>query len=237
MRRWPRFDRAASVVPLVLLIGLSVAAVPYFAQQQGPVADYASMPALRRIFRDLEPLRDSAPVVYDMSNVRVFEPYSSAIMMRLQELGIEFRTTDEGMVRQLGDARRADGTERTRVFQLEGRSAIDYAGDACRIAIASALDPADEEQARRDADSIVAGVVDGSISVDVSAVPPELADAARAAAGGDAATARSMVLDGSLGAEALAGGTEDLPSELALVRQWVGTTLGVFAENAVTCPA
>ena len=46
-------------------------------------------------------------------------------MMRLQELGIEFRTTDEGMVRQLGDARRADGTEHTRVFQLEGRSAID----------------------------------------------------------------------------------------------------------------
>ena len=46
-----------------------------------------------------------------------------------------------------------------------------------------------------------------------------------------------MVLDGSLGAEALAGGTEDLPSQLALVRQWVGTTLGVFAENAVTCPA
>ena len=237
VRRWPRFDRAASVVPLVLLIGLSVAAVPYFAQQQGPVADYASMPALRRVFRDLEPLRDSAPVVYDMSNVRVFEPYSSAIMMRLQELGIEFRTTDEGMVRQLGDARRADGTERTRVFQLEGRSAIDYAGDACRIAIASALDPADEARARRDADTIVAGVVDGSISVDVSAVPPELADAARAAAGGDAATARSMVLDGSLGADALAGGTEDLPSELALVRQWVGTTLGVFAENAVTCPA
>ena len=127
-------------------------------------------------------------------------------MMRLQELGIEFRTTDEGMVRQLGDARRADGTERTRVFQLEGRSAIDYEGDACRIGIASALDPADEERARRDADTIVAGLVDGSISVDVSAVPPELADAARAAAGGDAATARSMVLDGSLGAEALAGG-------------------------------
>ena len=112
---------------------LSVAAVPYFAQQQGPVADYASMPALRRVFRDLEPLRASAPVVYDISNVRVFEPYSSAMMMRLQELGIEFRVTDEGMVRQLGDARRADGTERTRVFQLEAAAALDYSGPACRV--------------------------------------------------------------------------------------------------------
>ena len=58
VRRWPRFDRAASVVPLVLLIGLSVAAVPYFAQQQGPVADYASMPALApRLPRPRTPAR------------------------------------------------------------------------------------------------------------------------------------------------------------------------------------
>ena len=79
-------------------------------------------------------------------------------------------------------------------------------------------------------------VIDGSISVDVTAVPPELADPARAAAGGDEATARAMVLDGALDG-ALAGGNRELSSQLALVHQWVGTTVGVFAENAVTCPA
>ena len=102
---------AVSIVPVALAVVLSVAAVPYSAQPQGPVADYAAMPALRRVFRELEPLRAGEPVVYDVSNVRVFEPYSSAVMMRLQELGIEFRVTDEGMVRQLGESRRADGTE------------------------------------------------------------------------------------------------------------------------------
>jgi hypothetical protein len=232
--RWRRLARAAAVLPLALVVGLSVGAIPYLAQQQGPVVDYWSMPALRRIFRDLEPLRDSAPLVYDTSQVRVFEAYSSAIMMRLQELGIEFRTTDEAMVRQLGDRRRADGTERTRLFQLEGPWALGYAGDACLISIASALEPADEERARDAVDDIVAGIRSGAISVDVDAVAPERADDARAAAAGGI-EARWMVLDGSLGADALAGGPE-LAQQLALVREWVGTTIAVFAEDPVTCP-
>ena len=67
-------------------------------------------------------------MVYDVSNLRVFEPYSSTMMMRMQELGIEFRVTDEGLVRQLGPSRRADGTETTRVFQLQGVEALDYSG-------------------------------------------------------------------------------------------------------------
>lgn len=235
VHRWRQLTPVAVGAPLVALVVLSGATVPYFAQQQGPVADYGSMPALRRIFRDLEPLRSSAPIVYDTSQVRVFEAYSSAIMMRLQELGIEFRTTDEGMVRQLGNSRRADGTERTRLFQLERQFAIDYDGDACLISIASALDPADEAQARRDVDAITAGIVDGSITVDVVATSPEAAERARAAAAGDAATARAMVLDGSLGAAALSGGV-DLDRRLAHVGGWVGTTVGVFADDPLTCP-
>jgi hypothetical protein len=235
VRRWPRIAPAGVVMPVVALVVTAGATVPYFAQPQGPVADYWSMPALRRIFRELEPLRESAPVVYDTSQVRVFEAYSSAIMMRLQELGIEFRTTDEGMVRQLGDSRRADGTERTRLFQLEGPFAIDYDGDACLVAIASALDPADEQGAREDLDAVTAGIVEGSITVDVDAVAPELAERARAAAAGDAATARAMVLDGSLAADALSG-EGDIEPQLARLRQWVGTTVGVFADDPVTCP-
>jgi hypothetical protein len=235
VHRVRRLERAAAVAPLVLVVGLSVAAVPFHAQQQGPVSDYWSMPAMRRLFRELEPLRDSAPVVYDISSVRVFEPYSSAIMMRLQELGIEFRTTDEGMVRQLGDARRADGTERTRLFQLEGRFAIDYLGDACRIAIASSLDPAEEVAASREADAIVAGIVDGSIRIDVDAVPPSATEAARAAAGGDPAAARALVLDRTIGADVLSGDA-DLASRVALVQEWAATTIALYADDPVTCP-
>jgi hypothetical protein len=233
--RWRQVGRFATIVPVVLVVASSLAAVPYLAQQQGPVADYASMPALRRLFRQLEPLGASAPVVYDTSQVRVFEPYSAAIMMRLQELGIEFRTTDEGMVRQLGDGRRADGSERTRVFQLEGRDAIDYDGDACLVAIASALDPTEETAASQDTDAIVAGIVDGSISIDVAAVGAESADAAQAAAAGDADAARALLLDRRLGAGALTGGA-DLDEQVALVHQWSGSTIALFADDPVSCP-
>ena len=156
--RWRRAGTAVSIVPVALAVVLSVAAVPYSAQPQGPVADYAAMPVLRRVFRELEPLRAGEPVVYDVSNVRVFEPYSSAVMMRLQELGIEFRVTDEGMVRQLGESRRADGTEATRVFQLEHAAALDYSGPACRVAIASALDPAEEAEAAAHLDALAAAL-------------------------------------------------------------------------------
>ncbi|CAN0338975.1 unnamed protein product, partial [Phaeothamnion confervicola] len=117
-----------SAVVLTAFAALTVANLPYLAQPQGPVTDYAAMPALTRIFRQLEPLHDSAPVFFDTSNVRVYEPYSSAVMMRLQELDIEFRVKDEGMVRQLGDSRRASGNERTRIFQLEGVAALTYDG-------------------------------------------------------------------------------------------------------------
>jgi hypothetical protein len=82
--RWLRgaSGRVSSALVGGLTLIVAVAAIPYVAQPQGPVADYAAMPALRRIFRDLDTLRASAPVVYDTSNVRVFEPYSSAVMMR-----------------------------------------------------------------------------------------------------------------------------------------------------------
>ena len=159
-RRWPRDgsagrgERLSSAIAVALTVILAIAAVPFLAQAQGPVADYAAMPALRRVFRDLDTLRSSAPVVYDTSTVRVFEPYSSAVMMRLQELGIEFRVTDDGMVRQLGERRRADGSETTTVFQLEGAAALLYDGPACRIAIASALDPDSERAAAATVDEL-----------------------------------------------------------------------------------
>ena len=69
--RWRGAVAAVSIVPIALATVLSVAAVPYHAQPQGPVADYAAMPALRRVFRELEPLRAGEPVVYDITSVRV----------------------------------------------------------------------------------------------------------------------------------------------------------------------
>ncbi|HVF33545.1 MAG TPA: hypothetical protein VM933_10970 [Acidimicrobiales bacterium] len=125
--------RAATVVAVGLTALTSVAAVPFLAQPQGPVADSWAVPIIDRARDDLGRLAELEPVRYDTSNLRIFEPYSSSVMARLQELEIEFRVGDPSLVRQLGDTRRADGDERARVFQLEGQDALAYAGDACLI--------------------------------------------------------------------------------------------------------
>jgi hypothetical protein len=238
--RWPGAlaARVRVAVPVALTVVLAVITVPYFAQQQGPVADYAAMPAMRRVFRQLDSLRSSAPVVYDTSNIRVFEPYSSAVMMALQDRGIEFRSTDEGMVRQLGDGRRADGTETTTVFQLEREFALGYDGPACRIAIASALDPDAEAAADATADELAAGIVDGSLTIDVDALgdlDAAAQDLARAAAAGDPAAAWWVVRNGSLNAATLTG-RDDIGAALDQIGARVTSTFGLFALDPQECP-
>jgi hypothetical protein len=242
--RWPSpvLTTASVITPLAFSVVAALAAVPYLAQEHGPVADYAAMPALRRVFRDLEPLRAAAPVVYDTSNVRVYEPYSSAVMMRLQELGIEFRVTDDGMVRQLGERRRADGTERTTIFQLEALDALHYDGPACTISLASRFAPEEEAALGRTRDAIVAALVRGDLGVRDG---PSRAGADRfaAARAGDPVAARTLVDDGTLGDWVNRGlvvgevpGVDSLESALARVYDWVVSTYRLLAVGSEACP-
>jgi hypothetical protein len=233
--RWPRLRRAGALVPVVLTVVLASAAIPYFAQQQGPVADYSAMPALRRVMRQLGSLRSSAPLLYDTSNLVVFEPYSSTVMMRLQELGIDFRVTDPGMVRQLGDRRRADGTERTTIYQMQGWPALEHGGSDCIVAEASALTPADEDRARADEQAIVDGVTSGRLAVDVSKVAPARQAEVEQAIDGDAAVARHLVRDGTIDSP-IVSGDDRLGAQLDLVHRWVDSTYILFARNPVDCP-
>ena len=59
-----------------------------------------------------------------------------------------FFVTDEGMVRQLGEGRRANGTESIRMYVVEGRDAIEPVTAGERIAFASPL-TSDEIEERR----------------------------------------------------------------------------------------
>ncbi len=236
--RWRRrLGALANAVPLALTAILAVAAMPYFAQQQGPVADYSAMPALRRIMRQLDSLRSSAPVVFDTSNhVNVFEPYSSTVMMRLQELGIEFRVTDPGMVRQLGDGRRADGTERTTIYQMQGWPALEDGESDCVVAEASALSPGDEDAARAEEQAIIDGVTSGRLTVDVSKVSPARQTEVAQAIEGDAAVARHLVRDGTIDSS-IVSGDDRLAARFDLVHRWVNSTYVLFARNPVDCPS
>jgi hypothetical protein len=236
--------RLIDPVIVVAIAVFSLANIPFYAQKQGPVSDVAAMPALREVFTQLEPLAADDPILFRTDNVRVFEPYSATVMMRLQELGIEFRVTDEGMVRQLGNGRRADGSETTTVFQLERTAALVYDGPGCLVAEGNALNDADEALARDAAERLAAGLVNGTI--DVVGVPEEVQPTVDAALSGDLQAARTLVYDGYLAAwttDAIAdiSGIEVPPAfgswdaAFAAIDRWVFSTYALFAESPVVC--
>jgi hypothetical protein len=180
--------------------------------------------------------------VYDTSNVRVFEPYSSTMMMFLQQRGVEFRVQDEGMVRQLGNGRRADGTETVTLFQLESEQALLYDGPACQLAVTSALSPEEERTARADADALADAIVTGELGVDTSeftdADPLGLLDAAIT---GDRNAARTLVLDGTLSrwvsnGWADIGDVDQAARRLRRIDDWWTTAFGLFATGLDDCP-
>ena len=188
------------------LIGvLVVANLGVTAHALGPTADRAAADTLERTFDDLETFEPGGAVLYDVGNLRPFEPWSSAVQMRLRELGIEFRVADEGMVRQLGNGRRADGSEVTTMRQIERSAALVYDGPGCVVSEASPFDAADEAAI----DATIAAAVDdltsGAVALDLSGWDPGLVDRFDRAAGGDAADADVLVADGVLAAAAAEG--------------------------------
>jgi hypothetical protein len=156
-----------------LTAGLVLAAVaanlPFHAQRSGPVAAYERMPVMREVRPGLDQFAQDvggrAPVLFDVSNLVAFEPYSATMMMWLQERDIEFRVTDDVLARQLGPSRVASGDESVRIFQLQGTPALTYNGPACPVAVVSALTDTDEVRAAATLDEVVA--VSGADPADV----------------------------------------------------------------------
>ena len=235
-RIWQPVVAGASVV-------FSLAAIPYVAHPEGPVYYYDSMPTLRRVIPHVDELAAVEPVLYDMSNLRPFEPYSATIMMELQHQGIEFRVDDETMVRQLGEGRRADGTERAHVFQLQGEPAVRYEGPACLIVLASDLSDEQQQLALARASAVAGEIADGTI--DLSGVVLEgpdvaIADVLDAAIAGDVRSAQRIVDGGYLIRWYRSGqavSERDLTADLELVDRLMLTAFGLFSEQDLPCPS
>jgi hypothetical protein len=226
---------------IVMTVVLSLLNLAYVAHPEGPVTDYSAMPAMRRVFPEIGVLADHDPVLYDTSNLRVFEPYSSTMMMRMQELGVEFRVADEIWVRQLGNNRRANGAETTVVFQLEGIEALNYGGPACTIALTSALSVPAENAARTNAELFAAELVDGAITIDEAMLTEDdPIDQLGAAQEGDHDAAWLLVIDGTLSrwvTDGIAASPNtNLATELDEIFNWMLTSYGLFAEGPWDCP-
>jgi hypothetical protein len=238
----PQVQRAVPWALGAATVALSLAGIPYFAQPQGPVAFYSAMPILRRVMPELEKLRDVQPVLYDVSQVRIFEPFSSTVMMRLQELGIDFKVDDEVMIRQLGEGRRATGNERARIYQVQGSPALLSNNDVCLIALASELSPDEEGIAVEYADQMAHDLAAGLITIDATVLRGD--DAAiepvmRAAIAGDYSAAQHIVYEGYLSrwyASGEAYSERDLSGEFPLVDHYMNTVYGLFSDQSEPCP-
>ena len=237
-----QLPRATAFALPGVAVAVGVLAIPYQAHPQGPVADYATMPTMRRIMPNIAQLADVAPVLYDISNLRPFEPYSSTMMMTMQDMDIEFRVDDEGMVRQLGESRRADGTEPARVFQLQGPAAILYDGDACLVGLASQLSAADEATAITQADQLVELLVQGSFGVAESALAEaseqQIADLDESL-NGDLDAARRLVYEGTVSWWYYHGqldAAEDPGPLFPLVDTYLNTAYALYSDQSAPCP-
>ena len=193
-------------VGLGVVIGLLVIAnLGVTAHALGPTADREASDTLEKTFDDLAAFDPGGAVLYDVGNLRPFEPWSSAVQMRLRELGVEFRVDDEGMVRQLGDERRADGSEVTTLRQLERSAAVGYDGAACVISSASPYDQATETAIDAAIGAATADLASGQAQFELTGWDPDLVARFERATGGDADEAFVLVADGVLPTAAAEG--------------------------------
>ena len=97
-------------------VGLLVAvlALPY--SYQGAFVDGAPrIDATHRLLTQLDELDVEGTVLFDRSKATFSEPYTYPILIKLQELGIEFEVVDEADVRRFGDGRKPDGDAAVRL--------------------------------------------------------------------------------------------------------------------------
>ena len=181
-------------------------------------------------------------MVYDVGNLRPFEPWSAAVQMRLRELGIEFRVSDEGMVRQLGNGRRADGSEVTTLRQIERSAALVVDEPGCVISAASPFDVATEAEIDAVIDAAVVDLAAGRVAFDLEGWDTALVARFERAAAGDTDEAFVLVADGVVGVAAHQGRlTSSTPAidaavdRAAAIDRRVNGALVLIADPPVGC--
>jgi hypothetical protein len=237
----PSTRRAVELGALGLVAVVAVLNLPAHLHRDGPAAEPEAQGAARALSRQIDDYdADPTGVVFETDNLRFSEPYSTVVMSALQRNGIDLYVEDHGLVRQLGEARRFDGTARTRLFLLEDRPALDVPPGATRVALATPLS-ADEVETLVAGEREIVGRVTAAglvltptgvaeVESGTLGVTPEEVSAA-------AGDAERLVAIGAVARLTLAGALElspadaDLFQSIAELRHEVDLrTVAVFAE-------
>lgn len=203
----------------VIIVGLgALATLPFHAHDAGPVAARADIPRIRTLVDQLGVLRGRGVVQMDSSGLWFAEPFTAPVKAGLQRAGVPFVVPEEGLVRQMGERRRATGQAEMLVWVRAGEEALVVEPGTERVAFAPGL--SDLERAELDALEAEldrwltdrgpgAGMVPEGATVD---------DLGRLAAAGEVDL--SLALD-----------PVDLDRYLDLDGRWRGLALAVFARE------
>jgi hypothetical protein len=234
---WLPVRRVVVPVGLALTALAALANLPTHAAPEGPTADREAEDAVGALVDQLSAYDPGGPVVFDVSTLRFAEPYSGPVLAALAREGVDVVVADEGMVRQLGERRRADGEETTRLVLIEGPATRDQPSGARQVALVEGLDRSEQaeldrlrpevlELARRDGLSLnesgVAAAAAGRIPFERSVLAPG-ADPATLA---DAGWITSLVADGYLALSPEQRGP--LPRYSELDRRFSTETVGLY---------
>lgn len=214
--RSPSSERRLQLAGVAVAMVSAAATVPFHAHDSGPVSLRDDIPRIRGLVAQLDVLRGRGPVLFDASGLYFAEPFTAPVMAGLQRAGVPFLLDEEGLVRQMGERRRDDGSARLRVFVREGREALVPTVGTERIAFQPALDT--DEVAEWTA--LQSRLADwrresgpGSESLPAEVPLDEL---------GDLAAVGLVDLTGALGA--------DTDRYVELDQRWRGLGVAVFAE-------
>ena len=237
LAEWPPVRRFVVPAGLALTALASLANLPTHVAPEGPTADRDAGDTVSALVDQLSSYEPEGPVLFDVSTLRFAEPYSGPVLAALAREGVDVVVSDEGMVRQLGERRRADGDETRRLVLIEGPATRDPPPGARQVALVEGLDRGEQGEldrlrpevldlARRDGlvlnESGVAAAAAGRIPFERTVLAPG-ADPAPLA---DAGWISTLVADGYLALSP--GQRSSLPRYSELDRRFSTGTVGLY---------
>ena len=137
---WPPARRAVVPAGLALTGLAALANLPTYAAPEGPTTDRNVGDTAAALVDQVREYRPDYQVLFDPSTLRFAEPYSWPVLAAMAANSVDLVVDNEGMVRQLGEGRRADGGESRRLVLLEGDATRSPPPGARAVALVEGLD-------------------------------------------------------------------------------------------------